>query len=245
MRAVTAERALLAELQGGCRLPLGAWARIEDGDDDPGCLRAFCRRRRNPSAVAAKSSARPRRTPNPGQSGSRRTPGCGRRPDFFAWQEGPLDNRDKTEAALPLAGKRIVVTRAPEQAGELVRALESWGAKVLLLPTVSFAPPEDLPSLDAALARLHRFRLDSVHQPECGTILLSSPARFRTRASGAWRSLRARIAAVGSATAQAAAAEGISRGLRRTNSNGRIARARAARFHGRKESPPAAQRPRG
>ena len=32
MFAVTAERALLAEVQGGCRLPLGAWARIESGE---------------------------------------------------------------------------------------------------------------------------------------------------------------------------------------------------------------------
>jgi hydroxymethylbilane synthase len=31
MLAVKAERALLAELQGGCRLPLGAWARFENG----------------------------------------------------------------------------------------------------------------------------------------------------------------------------------------------------------------------
>ncbi|MGA8409163.1 MAG: hydroxymethylbilane synthase, partial [Candidatus Acidiferrales bacterium] len=30
MLAVHAERALLAELQGGCRLPLGAWARLEN-----------------------------------------------------------------------------------------------------------------------------------------------------------------------------------------------------------------------
>src|SRR5271154_2878512 len=30
--AVSAERALLAEVQGGCRLPLGAWARIEMGE---------------------------------------------------------------------------------------------------------------------------------------------------------------------------------------------------------------------
>lgn len=29
--AVTSERALLRELQGGCRVPLGAWARFEDG----------------------------------------------------------------------------------------------------------------------------------------------------------------------------------------------------------------------
>lgn len=32
MLAVTAERALLAEVQGGCRLPLGAWARMEAGE---------------------------------------------------------------------------------------------------------------------------------------------------------------------------------------------------------------------
>ena len=30
--AVTAERALLAEMQGGCRVPLGAWARFEEGE---------------------------------------------------------------------------------------------------------------------------------------------------------------------------------------------------------------------
>ncbi|HSY58823.1 MAG TPA: hydroxymethylbilane synthase [Terriglobales bacterium] len=32
MRAVTAERTVLAALQGGCRLPLGAWGRFEGGE---------------------------------------------------------------------------------------------------------------------------------------------------------------------------------------------------------------------
>jgi hydroxymethylbilane synthase len=32
MLAVNAERALLADIQGGCRLPLGAWARLEAGE---------------------------------------------------------------------------------------------------------------------------------------------------------------------------------------------------------------------
>jgi hydroxymethylbilane synthase len=32
MRAVTAERTVLAELQGGCRLPLGAWSRFEGAE---------------------------------------------------------------------------------------------------------------------------------------------------------------------------------------------------------------------
>jgi uroporphyrinogen III methyltransferase/synthase len=59
--------------------------------------------------------------------------------------------------AQPLKGKRVVVTRAPEQSFELVAALERLGADVLLLPTVTFAPPEDLSGLDAAIARLADF----------------------------------------------------------------------------------------
>ena len=45
----------------------------------------------------------------------------------------------------------MVVTRAPEQSQELVDALQDLGAEVLLLPTVSFAPPEDSSELDAAM----------------------------------------------------------------------------------------------
>ena len=51
----------------------------------------------------------------------------------------------------PLAGKRVVVTRAEDQASELVGALEALGAEVLQMPTVSFAPPKDSTELDAAL----------------------------------------------------------------------------------------------
>jgi uroporphyrinogen III methyltransferase/synthase len=41
----------------------------------------------------------------------------------------------------PLAGKRVVVTRAPAQAGELARRLEALGAVVHLLPTIGFSEP--------------------------------------------------------------------------------------------------------
>jgi uroporphyrinogen-III synthase len=54
-------------------------------------------------------------------------------------------------AGEPLAGKRIVVTRAAEQSQEIADALENLGAEVLLMPTVSFAPPEDSSELDAAM----------------------------------------------------------------------------------------------
>jgi uroporphyrinogen-III synthase len=63
-----------------------------------------------------------------------------------------LANADK-----PLSGKRIVITRAPEQSQELAQALEHLGAEVICLPTVSFAPPEDWQKLDEQLRLLDFF----------------------------------------------------------------------------------------
>ena len=56
-----------------------------------------------------------------------------------------------------LAGRRIVVTRAREQAGELVLALEALGADVVAAPTIRIAPLGDLTPLRDALARLSRY----------------------------------------------------------------------------------------
>ena len=39
--AVTAERAALAGLGGGCQVPIGAWGRVETGKLDAGCGRPF------------------------------------------------------------------------------------------------------------------------------------------------------------------------------------------------------------
>ncbi|HEX2062518.1 MAG TPA: uroporphyrinogen-III C-methyltransferase [Thermoanaerobaculia bacterium] len=51
----------------------------------------------------------------------------------------------------PLFGKRVVVTRAREQASELRRMLEESGAHVLQFPTIEIAPPESFESLDRAI----------------------------------------------------------------------------------------------
>jgi uroporphyrinogen III methyltransferase/synthase len=56
-----------------------------------------------------------------------------------------------------LAGRRIVVTRAREQAGDLVRALERRGAEVITAPTIRIEPLTDLQPLRAALADLSRY----------------------------------------------------------------------------------------
>lgn len=76
---------------------------------------------------------------------------------FFVWQEGPLDNRNKSDTAAPLAGKRVVVTRQRAQAEDFVSALELLGAAVLLLPTIDFRDAEDPGPLDRAVSELDKF----------------------------------------------------------------------------------------
>lgn len=60
-------------------------------------------------------------------------------------------------AAQPLEGRRIVITRAPEQSGELQLLLEQLGAEVLFLPMVRFLDPEDTADLDMAIDSLGDF----------------------------------------------------------------------------------------
>ena len=57
----------------------------------------------------------------------------------------------------PLFGKRIVVTRSREQAGEFIDMLEERGAEAIAAPTIRIAPPEDPAALEAACAAAHTF----------------------------------------------------------------------------------------
>ena len=57
----------------------------------------------------------------------------------------------------PLLGKRIVVTRAREQASDLVRQLSELGAECLEYPTIRIVPAHDLKPLDDAVANLGNF----------------------------------------------------------------------------------------
>ncbi len=60
-------------------------------------------------------------------------------------------------AASPLAGKRVVITRAASQSSELFEKLTKRGAIPISLPLVSFAAPEDYAPLDAALLEWEQF----------------------------------------------------------------------------------------
>lgn len=57
----------------------------------------------------------------------------------------------------PLAGLRVVVTRAPHQADELAQPLGALGAKVIVLPVIDIAPPLDPVALNQAIEHINRY----------------------------------------------------------------------------------------
>lgn len=57
----------------------------------------------------------------------------------------------------PLFGKRIVVTRTREQAGELSKALRDLGADVIELPTIRIEPPEDRQEFAELVTHAHEY----------------------------------------------------------------------------------------
>jgi uroporphyrinogen III methyltransferase/synthase len=59
--------------------------------------------------------------------------------------------------ARPLEGRTVVVTRAASQAGEFVAELESYGAKVIICPTIEIAEPESYERLDEAIDHLYGY----------------------------------------------------------------------------------------
>jgi uroporphyrinogen III methyltransferase/synthase len=63
----------------------------------------------------------------------------------------------KEGETLPLAGKRILLTRARNQVKEFSRLLESYGAEVIVFPTIELAPPGDWHPLDQAIERLDTY----------------------------------------------------------------------------------------
>ena len=103
-----------------------------------------------------------------------------------------------------LAGKRVVVTRADEQAAELCALLEAAGAVAVRCPTIVIAPPTSYAGMDAALARL----------ADNDWVVFTSVNGVghlldRAEALGLASPLAtARVAAVGAVTARALAARG-------------------------------------
>lgn len=73
--------------------------------------------------------------------------------DVVALRDSGLDWFERR----PLFGRRVVVTRARKQAGELSQELERLGAGVIEFPTIEIRPPEDYGPLDEAIRGLDSF----------------------------------------------------------------------------------------
>jgi uroporphyrinogen III methyltransferase / synthase len=69
----------------------------------------------------------------------------------------PVANTQNPGDSQPLTGRTIVITRALAQAGEFVAALESYGARVVLCPTIEITDPESYDLLDEALEHLYGY----------------------------------------------------------------------------------------
>ncbi len=57
----------------------------------------------------------------------------------------------------PLFGRKIVVTRASEQASEFADLLSLYGAEVIFLPTIKIAPPPSYSDMDQAIKTVERY----------------------------------------------------------------------------------------
>jgi len=105
--------------------------------------------------------------------------------------------------SLPLAGRRILITRAPHQASELADRLSALGATPILIPTIEIAPPASFAALDTALAEIETFDLT------CFTSGNAVGAFHRRSELLGLKPAPPRIAVVGPATRRAVEAIGL------------------------------------
>jgi uroporphyrinogen III methyltransferase/synthase len=106
----------------------------------------------------------------------------------------------------PLFGRRVLVTRAREQAGAAADLLRERGAEPVVVPTIAFGPPRHPEAVTNAFARVGEYRwvaFTSANGVERSWETLVRSGRDARVFGGA------RIAAIGPATAQALEARGL------------------------------------
>jgi uroporphyrinogen-III synthase len=100
----------------------------------------------------------------------------------------------------PLAGRRILITRARHQAQTLAAALEEKGATVLAIPAIEIIPPDSYDALDAALLNAATYQWLVVTSANGAEVLAQ---RFATLKMSVAALNHLKIAAIGPATAHA------------------------------------------
>jgi uroporphyrinogen-III synthase len=104
----------------------------------------------------------------------------------------------------PLAGKKVLVGRAPKQASALSNLLREQGARVTEIPFIEVKPPKSFAPLDQALRKLHTYDwlvLTSVNGVE---VFFSRLEKLKSADLSGLR-----VAAIGPATRDAIEREGL------------------------------------
>ena len=124
---------------------------------------------------------------------------------------------EQSATALPLQGKRILVTRTRQQASALSERLAALGAIPIEFPTIRIVPPQDWESLDNALKRLCSTAVD---HPHYAWLVFTSAngvniclERLHSIGYEARAIRNVRIAAIGPATAATLARYGVTADL--------------------------------
>jgi hydroxymethylbilane synthase len=200
--AVEAERTFLSTSGGGCRAPIGALATVVGDELDllggyasPDGARAAIARRHGPLVsgddlareVAAELDVGPR---------TRATTGF----------VGPTGGRS--------SARRVLVTRAADQAAELASALRDVGLDPILVPAIAIEFEPARGDLDAAAGLLHTYRWVVITSANGARAILRAAERILTELGApSW-------AAIGPATRQVLEREGIEIELQPGQSSG-------------------------
>jgi hydroxymethylbilane synthase len=200
--AVEAERAFLSASGGGCRAPIGALATI--AGDELDLLGGFASPDGSDAVVARRC----------GPVGSGQDLGRVLAAELEAGgQIRGTVARVEPETSRS-AGRRILVTRAAEQADELVSALRDAGLDPIPVPTIAveFDPPRG--DLDTAAGLLHTYAWVVITSANGARAILKATERILTELGApSW-------AAIGPATRRVLEHEGIEVALQPSQSSG-------------------------
>jgi uroporphyrinogen III methyltransferase / synthase len=110
------------------------------------------------------------------------------------------------DKGIPLLGRRIVITRARDSGAQFARELHLLGAEVIEFPTIEVVAPDSFEAIDTALARVADFDWIIFTSATGVEAFLE---RMEARGTDVRAMARARIGAIGPATAARLASHGL------------------------------------
>jgi uroporphyrinogen-III synthase len=144
--AVAAERAFLEGLGGGCSAPVGAFATAQKSSAGWELNLK--------TVVGMADGSRMIRLERSGYDPVEL--GRASAEEALTNGAGPIMSASSDSQGSPLGGKRVVVTRAREQARRFCRRLEAAGAVPVVVPVIRIVPPADTGEIERAFAGLDR-----------------------------------------------------------------------------------------